>query len=233
MTKHTSGENLIIWNFDYAFSTFFEVETEVILPYLPKALSPMEIVPGTSLLNMTAFNFKKGNMGHLPEFQELICSLIVAPDLSRGVPKFAMYVINLTSTCQEHLDHSADYYKLPVHTPLSYGNIDRESNSIDYGDTKGTIVKMDEIPAAKAYSNHERYFQAFVSEGEDLYIADVYIEASLHEHQEIGEAGILGDHSFFKGIEFIEPDPPPYLQMILKPGESGNQYYYRPEKFKP
>ncbi|GIS57326.1 MAG: hypothetical protein CM1200mP1_12640 [Candidatus Neomarinimicrobiota bacterium] len=76
-------------------TTFYEVDTDKITSLLPKQLSPMEIVPGVSLLNITAFNFPEGGLGHLPNFQELIAAIVVAPDLSKGVPKFAMYVFSL------------------------------------------------------------------------------------------------------------------------------------------
>ena len=95
--KHTPSEDLLVWEFDFALTTFFEVETSQIEKYIPKQLSPMEVSPGLGLINVTGFNFPAGGLGHLPEFQELICSIIVSPDLSRGVPKFAMHVISLAS----------------------------------------------------------------------------------------------------------------------------------------
>ena len=49
MNEHIPGENLIIWEFDYAMTTFYEVDTDQISSLLPKELSPMEIVPGVSL----------------------------------------------------------------------------------------------------------------------------------------------------------------------------------------
>ena len=56
MTEHVAVDNLIIWEFDFAMTTFYEVDTDLITPLLPKQISPMEIVPGVSLLNITAFN---------------------------------------------------------------------------------------------------------------------------------------------------------------------------------
>tara|TARA_B100001971_G_scaffold163765_1_gene154213 strand:+ start:90 stop:254 length:165 start_codon:yes stop_codon:yes gene_type:complete len=46
MTEHVAADNLIIWEFDFAMTTFFEVDTDLIAPLLPKQISPMEIVPG-------------------------------------------------------------------------------------------------------------------------------------------------------------------------------------------
>ena len=77
MTEHVALDNLIIWVFDFALNTFYEVDTDLITPLLPKQISPMEIVPGVSLLNITAFNFPEGGLGHLPNFQELIASIVV------------------------------------------------------------------------------------------------------------------------------------------------------------
>ena len=132
MTEHVAVDNLIICEFDFAMTTFYEVDTDLITPLLPKQISPMEIVPGVSLLNITAFNFPEGGLGQFPKFQELIASIVVTPDLSRGFPKFAMYVFSLGSTCQAHLDHSADYYKLPSYKKLEYGKINRADNAIEF-----------------------------------------------------------------------------------------------------
>ena len=170
MSDHVQGDNLIIWEFDYAFTTFYEVDTDQITSLLPKELSPMEIVPGVSLLNITAFNFPKGGLGHLPNFQELIAAIVVAPDLSRGVPKFAMYVFSLGSTSQAHLDHSADYYNLPSYNKLDYGKINRDKNEVEFGDNDGSILTMNNCSNdVGAYLGHERYFQAFVSKDDDIY----------------------------------------------------------------
>ena len=176
MTEHVVADNLIIWEFDFAMTTFFEVDTDLIAPLLPKQISPMEIVPGVSLLNITAFNFPEGGLGHLPNFQELIASIVVAPDLSRGVPKFAMYVFSLGSTCQEHLDHSADYYKLPSYEKLEFGKINRVDNVIEFGDKDGSILTMKNCGNNIGdFLGHERYFQAFTLQDDKLFIADLYL----------------------------------------------------------
>ena len=233
MNKHIPGDNLIIWEFDYAMTTFYEVDTDQISSLLPKELSPMEIVPGVSLLNITAFNFPEGGLGHLPNFQELIAAIVVAPDLSRGVPKFAMYVFSLGSTSQEHLDHSADYYKLPSYNKLKYGNINHDKNELEFGDNEGSILTMNNCcDNIGDYLGHERYFQAFVSKDDDIYIADLYLKAALFEHQEQGEVRIINNHTFLKGLELFDEEKVPYLQMILEPGTKGKQFYYKPEKYR-
>ena len=232
MTEHVVTDNLIIWEFDFAMTTFFEVDTDLIAPLLPKQISPMEIVPGVSLLNITAFNFPEGGLGHLPNFQELIASIVVAPDLSRGVPKFAMYVFSLGSTCQEHLDHSADYYKLPSYEKLEFGKINRVDNVIEFGDKDGSILTMKNCGNNIGdFLGHERYFQAFTLQDDKLFIADLYLKAELFEHQDQGEAGIINNHPFLKGLELFEEERVPYLQMLLEPSTRGKQFYYKPEKY--
>ena len=233
MNKHIPGDNLIVWEFDYAMTTFYEVDTDQISSLLPRELSPMEIVPGVSLLNITAFNFPEGGLGHLPGFQELIAAIVVAPDLSRGVPKFAMYVFSLGSTSQEHLDHSADYYKLPSYNKLEYGNINHDKNELEFGDNEGSILTMNNCcDNIGDYLGHERYFQAFASKDDEIYIADLYLKAALFEHQDQGEVGTINNHPFLKGLELFDEEKVPYLQMILEPGTKGKQFYYKPEKYR-
>ena len=232
MTEHFAADTLIIWEFDFAMTTFYEIDTVLIAPLLPKQISPMEIVPGVSLLNITAFNFPEGGLGHLPNFQELIASIVVAPDLSRGVPKFAMYVFSLGSTCQEHLDHSADYYKLPSYKKLEFGKINRVDNVIEFGDKDGSILTMKNCGTNIGdFLGHERYFQAFTLQDDKLFIADLYLKAELFEHQDQGDAGIINNHPFLKGLELFEEERVPYLQMLLEPDTRGKQFYYKPEKY--
>ena len=39
--EHTPSNDLIIWEFDFALTTFFEVETDLFQKYLPSAINPM------------------------------------------------------------------------------------------------------------------------------------------------------------------------------------------------
>ncbi len=227
----SSNSDLVIWTFDFALTTFFEIESKLIEPLLPSQLSLMEVSPGIGLINVTAFNFPGGALGELPEFQELILSAIVPPDLSRGVPKFAIYVLNLTSTCQEHLDHSADYYKLPVFEKMTKANVDKNKIALDYGDESGKILTMQNCGNNMHFDSEDRYFQVFTSDGDDLTIANCTIKASLHEHQESGNVGKLHNHPFFLGIDMKDVEPVEYLQMVGEPGKLGKQHYYRPEKY--
>lgn len=230
--EHKQSNDLIIWQFDFALTTFFEVQTDLFQQYIPPRLNPMEVSPGIGLVNLTAFNFPAGGLnGELPEFQELIFSVIVSPDLSRGVPKFAMYVLSLGSNCQEHLDHSAEYYKLPIHGMLTNAEVDSDSIAIDYSDADGQILTMKNCSPETNFRNEERYFQAFTSDGENLTIADCYINAPLFEHQLTEDSGTLNQHPFLKNIDFDLSEPLPYLQMISRPGHIGKQFYYRPNTF--
>lgn len=232
MSLQNKNENVIIWQFDFALSTFFEIDTNLIQPLLPSTLNPMEVISGVSLINITSFNFPAGALGSLPEFQELIFSVIVTPDLSKEVPKFAMYILNIGSSCKEHLQFSADYYKLPIYEPLLRGNINKDKMAVEFNDSHGTILSMKNCARDIRYNKDEqRYFQAFTSQGDQIYIADVHIKASLHEHQQAGDVGVLYKHPFFQNLDLEEAEPVPYLQMIGEPGNIGQQFYYQPDIF--
>ena len=230
MNQNRNKEDLIIWTFDFALSTFYEIDTDIIQPMLPKNISTMEVFSGVSLINVTAFNFPAGALANLPEFQELIFSAIVAPDLSRGVPKFAMFVLSLGSSLQEHLNHSADYYKLPSYPKLIQGKIDKEKQAVEYSDSVGTILTMKNCTSKTDYKEEERYFQVITSMANELYVTDIYIKAPLFEHQESGDVGRLHTHPFFYDIDMEDAEPSGYVQMICQPGKQGQQFYYRPKK---
>ena len=231
MTSNNNQEGLIVWNFDFAFTTFYEIETDAIEHLVSKPLTPIEVAPGVSLISLIALNFPEGALGSLPEFQELILSLIVTPDLSRGVPKSAMYVLSLGSTNQEHLDHCASYYKLPVFGQFSRVNIQYDPLAVEYEDHNGPIVSMKNIHPHPKYGEGERYFQAFVKDAGEIYVADVLMKGSVFEHQQAGEAGKLWPHAFFRGIDVDNAEPVAFMQMLNKPGSPGQQFYPRPEIF--
>lgn len=231
MINHNNQEGLLIWEFDFAFTTFYEIETEFIDHLVPKRLSPVEVAPGVSLLSLIAFNFPEGALGTLPEFQELTLSLIVTPDLSRGVPKSAMFVLSLGSTNQEHLDHCTSYYKLPVYGQFTRVNIQRGTHAVEYEDSNGPILAMKNVHPSPEFSKGEHYFQAFVEDAGDIYVADVIMKGNLFEHQQAGEAGKLWPHPFFRGIDVNSTEPVAFMQMLHKPGSRGQQFYPRPEKF--
>ncbi|UCH10774.1 MAG: hypothetical protein JSU61_02480 [Fidelibacterota bacterium] len=231
MNNPENQDGCLIWEFDFALSTYYEIELEAVEHLIPKRMSIVEVAPGIALLALTALNFPAGALGNLPEFQELIYGLVVTPDLSRGVPKFAMLILSLSSTNLEHLEHCVSYYKLPVFGQFSCVNIQKEPHEVEYEDEHGLITTMKNVHPNPVYEPGERYFQAFVEEAGDLYVADVLMKGSLFEHQNTGDAGTLYNHPFFRGIDMEEAEPVAYMQMFSEPGSLGKQYYPRPVKF--
>lgn len=220
----------LIWKFDFALTTFFEVETGLVSPLLPQGLTPLDVAPGISLINVTAFNFLPGGNGKLPQFQELTFNIIVSPDLRRGVPRFAAYVVSLASTSPDHLAHSAEVYHLPTYGTLSHVSIQKDTLTVEYGDSRGRIVTMKNCAADLSFKDSEAYIQVFSSRNDTVYVSDVTIRGVMCEHQERGDAGILHSHPFFGDLDVVHTEPEVYLQMISKPGETGKQIYYPPEK---
>ncbi|MFC1619649.1 hypothetical protein ACFL45_06850 [Candidatus Neomarinimicrobiota bacterium] len=232
MPDLNNREGLLIWKFDFALSTLFEIETDAIEHLVPKGLTPMQSAPGMSLLHLTALNFPAGALGGLPEFQELIFGVLVSPDLSRGVPKFATIILSLGSTNREHLEHSANYYKLPVTDPFNSVVIQHEPHAVEFADGTGQILTMQNIHPEPVYADADLYFQAFVEDNGDLYVADLHMQSGLFEHQQQGDGGKLWPHPFFRGIDLENAEPTAYLQMASQPGIVGQQLYPRPEKFR-
>ena len=71
----SNNGDCLVWNFDFALTTFYEVDAFQLESLIPPQLSLQEAAPGVGLINVTAFNFVKGQLGALPEFQELILML--------------------------------------------------------------------------------------------------------------------------------------------------------------
>ncbi len=224
-------DGLIVWQYDFALSTFYEVETDAIEHLVPKRLAPVQVAPGVSLINLTALNFVAGALDSLPEFQELILSVVVTPDLSRGVPTSAMHVISLGSTNAEHLDHCVSYYKLPVYGQFSKVDLQHDPHTALYEDSHGPVVRLENVHPTPDYFEGERYFQAFVEENGDLFVADVVMKGQLYEHQDAGDSDEFWDHPFFRSIDLTDAEPTVFMQMFNRPSTPGEQFYPRPEKF--
>ena len=224
-------DGLIIWHYDFALSTFYEVETESIEGLVPKRLAAVQVAPGVSLINLTALNFPAGGLDSLPEFQELILSVIVSPDLSRGVPASAMHVISLGSTNAEHLDHCVSYYKLPVYGQFTKADLQHDPHTALYEDSHGPIARLRNVHPSPDYFEGERYFQAFVEEGDELYVADIVMKGQLYEHQDANDSDEFWNHPFFRSINLTDAEPTVFMQIFNQPSTPGEQFYPRPEKF--
>ena len=122
--------------------------------------------------------------------------------------------------------------KLPVFGLLDKVVINRESYSASYHDSHGPIVDLRSPHPNPTFEKAGRYFQAFVSEGDEIYIADLQMNGVLFEHQDSLDTGQFWSHPFFRGIQWEGSQPGVYLQMMTKPGQTGQQLYYRPEKYR-
>lgn len=226
--------DLIVWTYDFSIATFYGCELQQLLPLLPPGgnLTPVEAVPGIGLISLTALNFPAGGLdGLLPEFQELIFSVGVTPDLSRNVPSFAMYVVALASTCEPHLQHCRDYYKLPAHTLLSKARVDRQGLAMELGDARGPVASVKSCAGYRKYSAEpeERLVQAFTGTA-PIYSSDCIFRARVQEHHldgEGGDVGTLHSHPFFGNLDVGELELTPFVQMISEPGVAAEQHYYR------
>ncbi|MFQ6616936.1 MAG: hypothetical protein ACE5HZ_09275 [Fidelibacterota bacterium] len=230
-TEPRHNREPLIWKFDFALTTFYEAETDSVKNLLPRRLTPLEVAPGVSLINLTAFNFLPGGNGNLPEFQEITFNVAVSPDLKRGVPRFAAYVVSLASTSQEHLTHSEEFYKLPSYGRLSEVKIQKDDLTVECGDSDGTIATMRNCGSDTSFKKSEQYLQVFSSVDDAIFVADVTVRGIMFEHQEHESVGILHSHPFFRTMDMAHVEPEAYLQMTGKPGETGEQIYYPPDRF--
>lgn len=228
-----NNESCITWTFDYALSTFFEIDTAAIHQLLPEPIRPVEIFPGIGLVNLTAFNFIAGSLnGTLPEFQELIFSVVVTPDLSRSIPHFAMYVLSLASTDKDHLRHGADFYQLPANTLVKKAAISyTDTLSAHFSNDEGDILFMNHCASHLSFESGIRHFQVYTMNREQLHIADCFIDGEFCEHQNVAACARFSNHFFYRDIAMHHLNPEPYMQMICKPREHGRQHYSQPRSW--
>ena len=109
--------------------------------------------------------------------------------------------------------------------------INKEEQSVEYSDSSGAILSLKNCSTEHNFKVEERYFQAFSSKDDKIYLGDLHMKASLYEHQKSGDMGVIHNHPFFLNIDMEEADPVGFMQMIGEPGKLGQQFYYRPEIF--
>lgn len=238
LTAKTAYQNAakIDWAFDYDISFLFEVPTQTITSLLPRLVHPYEIRPGVSLLAFGFHQFEPGNLeGALPKFTEANCGILVQPRLSAGMPppRFAIYVLYISSSEKGFVKHAASVDKMPVYEASNLQwTISADGQRVEVWDDLGPMFNLQNTQPDPVYTAGDFYAQIFsMPTGDHLYHTQIRWQGILSENQHKGRGfGKVYNHPSLKGLEIDEDNQVCYMQMFTAAKAPGNLTFWTPKR---
>lgn len=225
--------NPIKWAFDFDLCFMLEVETTSIAHHLPRGIHPSEVRPGISLLAFSIHRFPEGAVnGTMPKITEASVGVMVQPNLSIAMPmpRLAIYVIYVASSCQKFTQYARDVDKMPIYHAQNLKCIVSEDFSVSVSDDNGPMYELKNTLENVVFKKSELMGQGFTyANGEDLYCTSFKWEGNLCEHQDGSkDFGKIYNHPSLKGIRINEEQQTCYLQMFTPLDDEGTITYWSP-----
>jgi hypothetical protein len=209
--------SLTRYGYTQAISGFFEFPTENAGRILPKHLQPIELHHGTSVLNVTVFDFTESLAG---AYREVFYAVMAAPYLRPGerIPKAAFYAFLVATTTAAARQHAIERWHLPHWMEDVAVQID------DRGKSVSTRAEVDGAPFLEmTITDHSwepvsHLYQSFMVDGSTPYVARITMEGSQSEHEEGTGSLVLHDHPFNSPLDVGEVEPAPFREIWMKDG---------------
>lgn len=227
--------NPVEWAFDFDLCFMLEVETKSIAHYLPRGIYPSEARPGISLLTFSIHRFPEGAVGgKMPGIVEATVGVLVQPNLSIAMPlpRFAVYVIYVTSSCQEFMQYANEVDKMPVYEAKNLKCVISEDFSVFVSDDRGPMFELRNTIEDISFRYSEMMGQGLTyANGENLYCTPFKWTGDLCEHQDRSKNfGKVYNHPSLKGIIINEEEQNCYMQMFTPLDDEGVLTYWSPIK---
>jgi len=200
-----------------AVSGFFEFPTENARRILPSHLEPVELHHGTSVLSVTAFDFRESLVG---PYGEVVMSVIVAPLVKPGerLPKSAFYPYRVATTTRAAREHAIERWHLP-HWMEDVGM------AFDRGQRRLTVrVEAEGTPVAEltvtehSWNPVNHLYQSFMKDGEAAYLANITMEGQQSEHEEETGGLRLFEHPFHTELSVADVYDVPFREIWMREG---------------
>lgn len=224
-----------VWHYDASFAFAIEIPTDRARRVLPRGIHPIEVKPQVALLTVSAIRLLEGNHRFERPLMQVTAGINVMPDmgLAGQLPKFACYVLNVGVT---DMAFPADAYnadRLPFHPRPLEVEIDDAAGRVSARDADGPIFDLANVSTRGTYVRKEDFYQVFASDGDELLHGAMTMEAETFEHQDPGNAGVIHDHPFFRGLGAQTSRADSYLQLLTGRDALGIQHYYRLQAVRP
>jgi len=200
-----------------AIGGFFEFPTEAARRLLPSSVEPVEIHHGMSVLNVTAFDFHRSDVG---AFGEVLIAVVVAPLVRPGEkqPRSALFPHMVATTTQVAREYAIQNWHLPhwmsdVDVAFEPGP-HRLMVTLQVGGSK--VIEMTVTDHSWKAVHHP--YQAFTLDGPRLCLAKLSMQGDLSEHEEEAGSLTLYPHPFNERLPIAEINPRPFREQWMRDG---------------
>jgi hypothetical protein len=209
--------SLTRYGYRNAISGFFEFPSENARRILPKGIEPVEVHHGTSVLNVTVFDFHESEVG---EYGEVVYAVLVPPYVREDgrLAKGAFFPWQVATTTRAAREHAIERWHLPHW-------MDDVEVAFEPGERKLTArVRAEGSPALEltitdySWTPVSQLFQSFQQDDGGRYLANIVFEGEQSEHEEETGRIKLYDHAFNKDVVISEVYEEPFREMWMRSG---------------
>jgi hypothetical protein len=209
--------SLTRYGYRNAISGFFEFPSENARRILPKGVEPVEVHHGTSVLNVSVFDFHESEVG---EYGEVVYAVLVPPYV-RGngrLAKGAFFPWQVATTTRAAREHAIERWHLPHW-------MDDVEVAFEPGDRKLTArVRAEGSPAVEltitdhSWTPVSQLFQSLQQDEGGRYLANIVFHREQSEHEEETGRIKLHDHAFNKNVVIPDVYEEPFREMWMRSG---------------
>jgi len=209
--------SLTQYRYSQAISGFFELPTENAVRILPKHLQPIELHHGSSVLNVTVFDFTDSLVG---AYREVFYAVMASPYVRPGerIPKAAFYAFLVATTTQAAREHAIERWHLPHYM---------KDVSIDFEHTgKRVTVRVEDAGSPvldfaiseHAWTTADDLYQSFMIKDAERYKVDVRMAGRFTQHEEETGELTMREHPLCARIRIDEVSSYPFREIWMKDG---------------
>lgn len=221
------------WDIDFHISFTFEVPLAGVLGALPPGVVPMEPVPELALLNVIHARYVPGTLGESAMFDEVVCSVVVQPDLSLDMPtpRQTLCVLDVLSNSQSFVRTKIPTLRMPVrYEPSLRASVAEDRLGTEVSDDHGPIFALRCGESAPRYKDRAFCGQYFAPCDGSRFHGVWRWWGSIHESQRHRRGGgQLHPHPLFTrhGVP-IDAARDCYLQQVSQPQAQVHMKTYAP-----
>lgn len=220
------------WPIRFHIGFVFEVPVAPLEAQLPDGVSAVEPVPGMGLLSVIHARYEAGTLGE-PGFDEIVCSALVAPDLSVEMPppRLTFCVLRVASNSARFVEHKIEALKMPVfHTPSLQAELDPDRLGTRVWDEDGDIFSMRYLSDAPRFETKSFCGQYFADPEERVHGVWRWRGELAEQQRRLRGAATLHAHPFFARAGLKRTDPVAWLQQVSAPEETVRMWTYVPRR---
>lgn len=159
---------LLTWRIDRHIFVTFEVDTDAAEPLLPEPLTVVEVRPGVSLFSIGLLRYEPGHFGKpdSPQFDEVVCAVHVAPDLSTDMPmpKMNFFATRVYASSEDFVAQEDWTIYTPVsHAPSLRVEYAHQGLSAAAFDDDGPIFSIDNSHLRPTFAHAEMWGQHYTN----------------------------------------------------------------------